>query len=80
MLKFQCDRKRLVRKTVFFGFCVEMSSFFAKISARVKKLVGFTCRLCVMKLLGFLVHGKSMVRCAKTWNFFQEDTIQFDLN
>ena len=28
MVKFQCDTKKIVRKTEFFGFCVEMSSFF----------------------------------------------------
>ena len=30
-----CDGKIMVRKTYFFGFCVEMSSFFAKFSATV---------------------------------------------
>ena len=37
MVRFHglCDGERMVRKTKFSGFCVEMSSFFAKISARV---------------------------------------------
>ena len=31
-----CDGKKMVRKTYFFfGFCVEMSNFFAKMLARV---------------------------------------------
>ena len=29
-----CDGKIMVRKTIFSGFCVEMSKFFAKTSAR----------------------------------------------
>ena len=36
MVRFQCDGKILVRKTKsFFGFCVEVSSYFAKILARI---------------------------------------------
>ena len=30
MVRFRCDGKKVVRKTVFFGFCAEMSGFFAK--------------------------------------------------
>ena len=33
MVRFQCDGKR--KKNNFFGFCVEMSNFLAKISAPV---------------------------------------------
>ena len=28
---FQCDGKKMVRKTEFFGFCLEMPSFFYKV-------------------------------------------------
>ena len=45
MVKFQCDTKKIVRKTEFFGFCVEMSSFFAKISACVMYFLSIICRL-----------------------------------
>ena len=53
MVRFQCDGKKKVRKTVFLGFCVEMSNFFAKISARVIKLVRNTCRLCNESIMFF---------------------------
>ena len=37
MVKFHglCDDKRMVRKRNFFGFCVEMSNFFANFLTRV---------------------------------------------
>ena len=57
MVKFHSlsDGKRMVRETVFlFGFCVEMSSFFAENSARVKLLVSITCRL-FRKRISFFV-------------------------
>ena len=46
MVKFHCDGKRVVIKTVFFGFCVEMPSSFAKIAACVMYFLSITCRLC----------------------------------
>ena len=46
MVKFQCDGKRMIGKTVFFLFRVEMSKFFAKILARFMLLMSKTCRLC----------------------------------
>ena len=44
-----CDGKIMVRKTIFFGFCVEMSSFFRKnfgaryLIVKYQRLI--TCRL-----------------------------------
>ena len=62
-----CDGKIMVRKTSFFGFCVEMSIFFRKnLGARyltVKYHWLITFRLCNEGFsISFLVHGKSMVR------------------
>ena len=45
MVRFQCEGKRVVRKTVFFGFCVKMSSFFAKNLGMRYVILSFTYRL-----------------------------------
>ena len=67
MIRFQCDGKIMVRKTNFFGFCVEMSSFFRKkFGARyliVNHQRSIKFRLWNEGLLNsVLVHGKTMVR------------------
>ena len=69
MLSFYglCDGKIMVRKTIFLGFCVEITSFFRKnIGARyltLKYHCLITCRLWNEDfLISILVHGKSMVR------------------
>ena len=50
MVRIQCDGKN--KKNIFFCFCVEMSSFFAKILARVillEKINIYNSAYCGMK-------------------------------
>ena len=54
----------MVRKTKFFGFCVEMSSFIAKLSAATwKKLIVNYEQIVENEdlLIKLLIHGKSIV-------------------
>ena len=48
----------------FSGFCEKMSSFFRKNLGTRYVVLGVLLVDCVMKVLCFLVHGKSMVRWA----------------
>ena len=51
---------------------MEMYSFFAKVSVRVLLFLSVTCRLCYEGII-FFGFVKSMVRCAKTLNFYQKN-------
>ena len=64
MVRFHglCDGKIMVRKMVFFSFCVESFSFSAK-SWRAFSNWLVACRLWNEGLsIRFLVHGKSILR------------------